>query len=151
MKANFFSNFPEPNRRFERSTPWKLDARDSVKREHAAGTTEPKLMATKLFSWPSLFSSADEAAMWRVRSHDDADAFARLVARWQGPIRTLCARMTGDVHRGEDLAQETFVRLYARRALYEPTGKFSTFLWRMALNICFEPPDSRPMDVLPLR
>ena len=77
--------------------------------------------------------------------------FARLVARWQGPIRTLCARMTGDVHRGEDLAQETFVRLYARRALYEPTGKFSTFLWRMALNICFEPPDSRPMDVLPLR
>jgi RNA polymerase sigma-70 factor (ECF subfamily) len=46
--------------------------------------------------------------------------------------------MTGDAHRGEDLAQETFARLFARRKTYEPTGKFSTFLWRMALNICYD-------------
>jgi RNA polymerase sigma-70 factor (ECF subfamily) len=95
-------------------------------------------MAKQLFSWPSLFSSTDEEAMWRVRTDDDADAFARLVARWQGPIRNLCARMTGDLHRGEDLAQETFARLYARRKTYEPIAGFSTFLWRMALNICYD-------------
>jgi RNA polymerase sigma-70 factor (ECF subfamily) len=95
-------------------------------------------MAKKLFSWPSLFSSSDEESMWRVRADDDADAFARLMARWQGPIRNLCTRMTGDLHRGEDLAQETFVRLYAKRKNYEPAARFSTFLWRMALNICYD-------------
>jgi RNA polymerase sigma-70 factor (ECF subfamily) len=95
-------------------------------------------MASKLFSWPSLFSSTDEQAMWRVRTDDDAEAFAQLVGRWQKPIENLCARMTGDPHRGEDLAQETFARLFARRKAYEPTGRFSTFLWRMALNICYD-------------
>ncbi len=66
--------------------------------------------------------------MWRVRTEDDPEAFAQLVARWQKPIQNLCARMTGDPHRGEDLAQETFARLFARRKNYEPTGKFSTQL-----------------------
>ena len=95
-------------------------------------------MAGKLFSWPSLFSSTDEQAMWRVRTEDDPQAFAQLVGRWQKPIQNLCTRMTGDSHRGEDLAQETFARLFARRKNYEPSGKFSTFLWRMALNICYD-------------
>ena len=76
--------------------------------------------------------------MWRVRTEDDPQAFAQLVERWQRPIQNLCSRMTGDPHRGEDLAQETFARLFARRSHYQPTGKFSTFLWRMALNICYD-------------
>lgn len=76
--------------------------------------------------------------MWRVRTEDDAQAFAELVSRWQGPILGLCTRMTGNPHRGEDLAQDTFARLFARRQTYEPTGKFSTFLWRIALNICYD-------------
>jgi RNA polymerase sigma-70 factor (ECF subfamily) len=115
-----------------------LEARnaDSVKRNDA--TTQTTLMASKLFSWPSLFSSTDEQAMWRVRTDDDPQAFAQLVERWQRPIQSLCTRMMGDLHRGEDLAQETFARLFARRKKYEPTGKFSTFLWRMALNICYD-------------
>jgi RNA polymerase sigma-70 factor, ECF subfamily len=95
-------------------------------------------MASKLFSWPSLFSSTDEQAMWRVRTDDDPQAFAQLVERWQRPIQGLCTRMMGDSHRGEDLAQETFARLFARRKNYEPSGKFSTFLWRMALNLCYD-------------
>jgi RNA polymerase sigma-70 factor (ECF subfamily) len=95
-------------------------------------------MAGTLFNWPSLFSSSDEQAMWKVRTDDDPQAFAQLVGRWQTPIRNLCTRMTDDVHRGEDLAQETFARLFARRKAYEPSGRFSTFLWRMALNICYD-------------
>src|SRR5256885_6660515 len=95
-------------------------------------------MPGKFFSWPSFFSSADEPLMWRVRTADDAEALAGLVQRGQGPIQGLCTRMTGDVHRGEDLAQETFTRLFLRRKSYEPTGKFSTFLWRIALNICYD-------------
>ena len=76
--------------------------------------------------------------MWRVRMDDDAEAFADLVARWEKPIQRLCARMLGDIHRGEDLTQEAFARVFARRKTYEPTGKFSTFLWRVALNLCYD-------------
>jgi RNA polymerase sigma-70 factor (ECF subfamily) len=86
----------------------------------------------------SLFSMTDEQAMWRVQMHDDAQAFAQLVRRWEQPIQRLCARMTGDVHRGEDLAQETFARLFARRKEYQAKGCFSTFLWRVAVNLCYD-------------
>ncbi len=86
----------------------------------------------------SLFSISDEQAMWRVKMSDDAEAFAQLVSRWQQPIRNLCTRMTGDSHRAEDLTQEAFVRLYARRGDYEVSAKFSTYVWRIALNLCYD-------------
>jgi RNA polymerase sigma-70 factor (ECF subfamily) len=89
----------------------------------------------KLFS---LFSISDEQAMWRVQMQDDAEAFAMLVERWEGPIQNLCTRMLADTHRGEDLAQDAFARVFARRKDYEPRGKFSTFLWRVALNLCYD-------------
>src|SRR5882762_800129 len=86
----------------------------------------------------SLFAISDEQAMWRVQSQDDERAFAQLVRRWEGPIQRLGARMTGDMHRGEDLAQETFARVFAKRKDYQPSGKFSTWLWRIALNLCYD-------------
>ena len=76
--------------------------------------------------------------MCRVKMRDDDAEFARLMKRWEGPIRRLCTRMVGDTHRGEDLMQDTFLRLYEKRKSYEPTGKFSTFLWRIALNLCYD-------------
>lgn len=74
--------------------------------------------------------------MCLVKTRDDHQEFARLVNRWEEPIRRLCTRMTGDSHRGEDLKQETFLRLFEKRKAYEPTARFSTYLWRIALNIC---------------
>src|SRR5271157_1382385 len=84
----------------------------------------------------TLLSATDEQMMWRVKQADDAQAFARLVARWEKPIQRLCARMTGDSHRAEDLTQTVFARVFARRASWEPRGRFSTYLWRIALNLC---------------
>ncbi|PYJ95635.1 MAG: RNA polymerase subunit sigma [Verrucomicrobia bacterium] len=86
----------------------------------------------------SLFAITDEQAMWRVQTQDDETAFAHLVRRWEGPIQRLCLRMTGDLHRGEDLAQEAFTRVFAKRKDYQPSGKFSTWLWRIALNLCYD-------------
>jgi RNA polymerase sigma-70 factor (ECF subfamily) len=86
----------------------------------------------------ALFSASDEQLMWRVKLQDDAEAFASLMSRWQRPIENLCIRMTGDLHRAEDLAQTAFARIFAKRADWEPTGKFSTFLWRVALNLCHD-------------
>ena len=85
-----------------------------------------------------LGGASDEQAMWRVQTRDDHAAFAELVRRWQEPIRRLCVRMTGDAHRGEDLAQEAFARVFAKRQDFEPGRKFSTWLWRIALNLCHD-------------
>jgi RNA polymerase sigma-70 factor (ECF subfamily) len=46
--------------------------------------------------------------------------------------------MTGDAHTAEDLTQEAFLRVFARRRTYEATARFSTFLWRVALNLCYD-------------
>lgn len=87
-------------------------------------------------TWP--FTLTDEQAMWRVQTADDPAAFARLVERWEGPIQRLCARMTGDLHRAEDLAQEAFSRVFSRRRDFEASGRFSTWLWRIAINLCHD-------------
>lgn len=76
--------------------------------------------------------------MWRVQADGDPDAFAQIVQRWEGPIRNLCLRMTADSHRAEDLTQETFARLFARRREWQPTAKLSTYLWRIAINLCHD-------------
>src|SRR5580765_6957238 len=82
-----------------------------------------------------LFTTSDEQLMWRVKLQNDAQAFASLMTRWQRPIQRLCTRMTGDSHRAEDLTQTVFARVFARREDWDPSGKFSTFLWRVALNL----------------
>src|SRR5215469_7140780 len=86
----------------------------------------------------SFFGISDEQAMWRVQQVDDEAAFGQLIHRWEGPIQGLCERMTGDAHAAEDLAQETFVRVFARRKEYQAAGKFSTWLWRIAMNLCYD-------------
>ena len=91
-----------------------------------------------ILGWALLGARTDEESMCRVAQNDDHQEFARLVRRWEEPIRRLCTRMTGDPGRGEDLKQETFLRLFERRKDYQPTGKFSTYLWRIALNRCYD-------------
>lgn len=86
----------------------------------------------------ALVTMTDEQAMWRVQMNDDHQAFAKLVARWEKPIFRLCARLTGDIHRGEDLKQEAFSKVFAKRKDYQATCKFSTWLWRIALNLCYD-------------
>jgi RNA polymerase sigma-70 factor, ECF subfamily len=84
------------------------------------------------------FQLSDEQAMWRVQMHDDGEAFAQLVGRWQGAIHRLCTRMLSDEHKAKDLTQEVFSRLYLRRQQYHQEGRFSTFLWRIAVNLCLD-------------
>lgn len=90
----------------------------------------------KIFS--AIFAMSDEQAMWRVQMHDDPQAFAQLVARWQEPIKRLCLRMLSDDHKAEDMTQEAFARIYAKRKDFQHGSKFSTFLWRIATNLCLD-------------
>ncbi len=79
---------------------------------------------------------SDEEAMCRVKTCDDHQEFTRLMRKWEHPVYRLCTRLTGDPARGEELKQETFLRLFQYRKDYVPSARFSTFLWRIALNLC---------------
>jgi len=88
--------------------------------------------------WRNWFGITDEQAMWRTRMEDDHSAFSGLVEKWKTPIHDLCFRMVGDPHLAQDLCQEAFSRIYEKRAQYRPESKFSTYLWRVALNVCYD-------------
>jgi RNA polymerase sigma-70 factor (ECF subfamily) len=86
----------------------------------------------------SWFSLSDEQAMWRARQSADLHAFGLLVERWRKRIYNLCFRMMGCSHTAEDLTQEVFMRIFDRRRGYDPNQRFSSWLWRIALNICYD-------------
>jgi RNA polymerase sigma-70 factor (ECF subfamily) len=108
------------------------------KAPEAGGRVRLNRMGFLNLIFPPAGGATDEQVMWRVQQHDDHAAFAELVHRWETPIHRLCVRMTGDEHRGEDLAQEVFVRVFAKRQDFEQGRRFSTWLWRIALNLCHD-------------
>lgn len=86
----------------------------------------------------------DIRLMVRVRDHDDAEAFADLVDRYQyrlvGVLRHL---LGGHPEEAEDLAQEVFLRVYRTRKKYRPQAKFATWLFTIANNLALNALRSR--------
>jgi RNA polymerase sigma-70 factor (ECF subfamily) len=65
----------------------------------------------------------------------DLDAFTELVRRHHRSLVNFFYRQQWDRHKAEDLAQEVFLRLYKALPSYEPTARFTTYLYRMARNL----------------
>ena len=65
----------------------------------------------------------------------DRNAFAELVRRHQAPVMQFCLRMTGSAQDAEDLAQESFVRVYRYLARLTPRAQFTTVLFGIARNL----------------
>lgn len=82
---------------------------------------------------PTATVDADAALMIEVAGGAE-EAFASLVRRHQNPLVNFFARMGASSDR-EDLVQETFVRLYRYRGRYQPTARFTTFLYVLARNV----------------
>ena len=79
---------------------------------------------------------SDETLMNRVQTRADEAAFAELVHRWQPRLESLAYRMLHDRHRSQDLVQETFSRLFAKRHQYRSQAAFSSYIWRIIVNGC---------------
>ncbi|MEK6236443.1 MAG: sigma-70 family RNA polymerase sigma factor, partial [Planctomycetales bacterium] len=75
----------------------------------------------------------DVRLMLEVRD-DNAAAFEELVARYQSRLIGVLEHLVSDRDQAEDLAQETFLRVYRARKNYHPTAKFSTWLFTIANN-----------------
>ena len=76
----------------------------------------------------------DAELMIQVRE-GDSGSFAMLLKRHRGPVIQFLYRMVQDRAVCEELAQEVFLRIYRSRATYEPTAKFTTWLYRIATHL----------------
>jgi RNA polymerase sigma-70 factor (ECF subfamily) len=76
----------------------------------------------------------DTELMIRVKEGDDA-SFELLLAKHRSPVVHFLYRMVQNVGVAEELAQEVFLRVYRSRQTYEPTAKFTTWLFRIATHL----------------
>jgi RNA polymerase sigma-70 factor (ECF subfamily) len=81
---------------------------------------------------------ADEVELMRRTSRGEPAAFRTLASLHTGPIMSYAYRILQDRAEAEDVAQETLLRLWKDAARYEPTAKVSTWLHRIAHNLCID-------------
>jgi RNA polymerase sigma-70 factor, ECF subfamily len=92
----------------------------------------PVTMANSSVSADAAVSDTD--VMLRVKTGDES-AFAYLVHKYRRPIVGFMYRLCHNPSTAEELAQEVFLRVYRSRTTYEPSAKFTTWLYRIATNL----------------
>ena len=73
--------------------------------------------------------------MLRIK-RGDRDAFAELVDAWQQPVLNFVTRTLRDPDEAEDVAQSVFVQIYRARERYQPSARFTAWLFTIARNCC---------------
>ena len=76
----------------------------------------------------------DEELILRFQK-EDISAFNEIVHRYKDRIVNFLYRYTGSREESEDVAQESFLRLYKSKHLYKEFGKFSTWFYTIAINL----------------
>ncbi len=77
---------------------------------------------------------SDEELMLECRK-GDMSAFELLVRRYQDALVNYIHYTINDYHRAEDLAQETFLRVFKSASRYEPKASFKSWLYTIATNL----------------
>src|SRR5947209_565599 len=77
----------------------------------------------------------EDADLIRRWQRGESGAFEALVCRWQGPLARFLFRLAGRADPVPDLCQEGFLRVYLAGGRYRASGAFSTWLYRIALNV----------------
>lgn len=88
------------------------------------------LRLTKL----DLAELSDEDVMERCAMGSEA-AFRALVSRYRTRIMNLVCRFINDRDRAEEISQEVFLRVFRNRERYRKSGKFSTWIFTIAVNL----------------
>ncbi|HSM77954.1 MAG TPA: RNA polymerase sigma factor [Bryobacteraceae bacterium] len=95
----------------------------------------------------AVYLEQDAELMLRVRAGDNL-SFALLLERHRRPVIHFLYRMVQNQAVSEELAQEVFLRVYKARATYEPTAKFTTWLFRIASHLAINWLRDRKMERL---
>jgi len=81
------------------------------------------------------FMDNDDADLLRGWQSGEPAAFSALVRRWQQPMARFLFHFVGQKELVQDLCQEVFLRVFLAAPRYRETGQFSSWLYRIALNV----------------
>lgn len=79
-----------------------------------------------------------EKRLLKMAEKGDRQAFAELVDLYKDKVYSLAYRMLGNAQDAEDIAQETFMRVYANLHRFDDQYKISTWIYRIANNLCID-------------
>ncbi len=82
-------------------------------------------------------ANEEDVALMALVARGDEVAFARLVEKHQQAVLGTVAKMTHHSADTEDIAQQVFLRLWKSARRYQPTAKFTTFLFTITRNLVF--------------
>ncbi len=82
------------------------------------------------------FSDEDIQLMLRFKNGEEA-CFEQLVERHKARVYNLVYRFLGSYREAEDVAQEIFIKVYYAKNSYMPKAKFTTWLYAICKNTCF--------------
>lgn len=77
-----------------------------------------------------------ELAFIRAAADGDNAAFDELVLRHKDRVFNLCYWFLSDHHEADDMAQEVFIKAFRSLKSFRFEAKFSTWLYRIAVNTC---------------
>jgi RNA polymerase sigma-70 factor, ECF subfamily len=77
----------------------------------------------------------DEELVARSRG-GDVESFNQLILRWERPIYALAYRVIGHEEDARDVCQEAFLRAFRALPGFKGQAKFSSWLYRITLNLC---------------
>jgi len=82
--------------------------------------------------------AAEQDLIWMERiKQGDTEALRQLIEAHQHRIVGAVAKMLGDESDAEDIAQQVFLRVWKSASRYEPTAKFTTWLYKITRNLVF--------------
>ncbi len=79
----------------------------------------------------------EDLALMADVARGDETAFAKIVEKHQPAVLGTVAKMTNQSPDTEDIAQQVFIRLWKSAERYQPTAKFTTFLFTITRNLVF--------------
>ena len=83
-------------------------------------------------------SGAEQDVLWMEKiKNGDQEAFRLLIETHQLRVIGTVAKMLGDDTDSEDIAQQVFIRVWNSAARYQPTAKFTTWLFKIMRNLVF--------------
>jgi len=93
--------------------------------------------------------AGDKDLVRRSLQGDDA-AFAQLLHRYERGLYNLAVRMVRDPETARDLTQEAMMRVHGSLARYDPIYPFSSWIYRVASNLCIDAIRKRKLDTISL-
>ena len=96
--------------------------------------TSGQIQGSNKLDMSVIAAGPDAELMLRVKTGDEG-SFADLLSRHRDPVVNFLNRMVQNAAIAEELAQDVFLRVYRARASYEPSAKFTTWLYRIATNV----------------